>query len=86
MAAAGAYFYFQHNNLENIRQRTREAQEKERDEAQRILKAGLAELTDLRRETAREDAKAASVIELLSALSSPQFILKRPEQARAIAN
>jgi len=50
------------------------------------LKAGLAELTDLRRETAREDAKAANVIELLSALSSPQFILKRPEQARAIAN
>ena len=25
MAAAGAYFYFQHNNLENVRQRTREA-------------------------------------------------------------
>jgi hypothetical protein len=86
IAAAVAYFYFQHNNLENIRQRTREALEKERDEAQRILKAGLAELTDLRRETAREDAKAASVIELLSALSSPQFILKRPEQARTIAN
>jgi hypothetical protein len=43
-------------------------------------------LTDLRRETAREDAKAANVVELLSALSSPQFILKRPEQARAIAN
>ena len=86
MAAAGAYFYFQHNNLENIRQRTREALEKERDEAGRILKAGLAELTDLRRDTAREDAKAAKVIELLTALSSPQFILKRPEQARAIAN
>jgi hypothetical protein len=86
MAAAGAYFYFQHSNLENVRQRTREALEKERDEAQRILKAGLAELTDLRRETAREDAKAANVIELLSALSSPQFILKRPEQARAIVN
>lgn len=86
MAGAGAYFYFQHNNLENIRQRTREALEKERDEAQRILKAGLAELTDVRRETTREDAKATDVIELLSALSSPQFILKRPEQARAIAN
>jgi hypothetical protein len=86
MAAAGAYFYFQHNNLENVRQRTRGALEKERDDAQRILKAGLAELTDLRRETATEDAKAASVVELLSALSSPQFILKRPEQARAIAS
>jgi hypothetical protein len=86
MAAPGAYFYFQHNNLENRRQQTREALEKERDEAQRILKAGLAELADLRREAAREDAKAGNVIELLSALSSPQFILKRPEQARAIAN
>ncbi|MBI4893159.1 MAG: hypothetical protein HY821_21225 [Acidobacteria bacterium] len=86
MAAAGAYFYFQHSNLENRRQQTREALERERDEAQRILKAGLAELADLRREVAREDAKAGNVIELLSALSSPQFILKRPEQARAIAN
>jgi len=86
MAAAGAYFYFQRNNLENVRQRARQALEKEHDEAQRTLKASLAELTDLRREAAREDAKAANVIELLSALSSPQFILKRPEQARVITN
>jgi hypothetical protein len=86
IAGAGAYFYFQHNNLEKIRQRTCEALEKERDEAQRILKAALAELTDLRREIAVEDGKAPGVVELLSALSSPEFILKRPEQARAIAN
>jgi hypothetical protein len=84
MAAAGAYFYFQYQNLDKQRQRTREALEKERDDAGKILKAALAELTDLRRETAQEDAKADGVLELLSALSSPQFILKRPDQARIV--
>jgi hypothetical protein len=84
MAGAGAYFYFQYQNLENVRQRTRETLQKERDDAGRILKAALAELTDLRRETAKEDSKADGVVELLSALSSPQFVLKRPEQARTI--
>ena len=84
MAAAGAYFYFQYKNLDNVRQRTREALEKERDEASRILRAALAELTDLRRDTAVEDDKADDVVELLTALSSPQFILKRPEQTRTV--
>jgi hypothetical protein len=84
MAAAGAYFYFQYKNLDNVRQQTREALEKERDDATRILKAALAELTDLRRETSKEDGKADDVVELLSALSSPQFVLKRPEQTRTV--
>lgn len=84
MAAAGAYFYFKYKDLENVRQHTRQTLEKERDDSGRILKAAMAELTDLRRETAKEDAKADGVVELLSALSSPQFVLNRPEQARAI--
>ena len=84
MAGAGAYFYFQYKKLDNIREQTRKNLEKERDDALKILRAGLAELTDLRRETAREDAKADDVVELLSELSSPQFVLKRPEQARSV--
>jgi hypothetical protein len=84
MAAAGAYFYFKHQNLDNVRQQTRAALEKERDAADRILKAALAELTDIRRETSKEDGKADDVVELLSSLSSPQFVLKRPEQARTV--
>lgn len=84
MAGAGAYFYFQYKNLDNVRQQTRESLGKERDDATRILKAALAELTDLRRETAKEDGKADDVVELLAALSSPQFVLKRPEQTRTV--
>jgi len=84
MAAAGAYFFFQYKNLDNVRQQARETLEKERDDANRILKAALAELTDLRRETSNEDGKADDVLDLLSALSSPQFVLKRPEQARTV--
>ncbi|MBX3278421.1 MAG: hypothetical protein KF868_10505 [Acidobacteria bacterium] len=84
MAAASAYFYFQYSNLDNVRQQTRENLGREQDEAARILKAALAELTDIRRETASEDKKADGVIELLSALSSPQFVLKRSDQARMI--
>jgi hypothetical protein len=84
LAGAGAYLYFQYQNLESVRQRKREELERERDEASRILKAGLAELTDLRRETAKEDGKADDVVELLAALSSPQFVLKRPDQSRVV--
>jgi hypothetical protein len=86
MAGAGFYFYTQYKNLDNIRRATREALEKERDDASRILKASLAELADLRRDIQAEDAKSAKVVELLSSLSSPQFVLKRPEQARAMVN
>jgi len=84
LVAAGGFFFFKYSNLDKVRQATRQALENERDEANRILKAALAELTDLRREIAQEDAKAGSVVELLSELSSPQFVLNRPEQARAV--
>jgi len=84
MAGVGAYFYFQYQNLDKRRQQARGGLEKERDDASRILKALLAELTDLRREIAREDSKADQVLTLLSALSSPQYVLNRPEQARTI--
>jgi uncharacterized integral membrane protein len=84
MAAAGAYFYFKYRNLENLRLQVRQNLEKERDDARRILKACLAELTDLRREITREDGKAAGVVELMNSLQSPQFVLKGPDQARAV--
>ena len=84
VAGAGVYFYFQYKNLDNIRTKTRDDLGKEQSNALSILRAGLAELVDLRREIATEDAKADNVTELLAALSSPQFILKRSDQARAI--
>lgn len=83
-AGAGTYFYFQYKDLDNVRRRVKEDLERERDDALRILRACLAELTDLRRETAREDDKADEVTEFLATLSEPQFVLKRPEQARAV--
>jgi len=84
VAGAGLYFYFQYQNLDKRRQQVRGELEKERDDAARIMRAALAELVDLRRETAKEDGKADQVLTLLSALSSPQFVLNRPEQARTI--
>jgi hypothetical protein len=84
MAGAGAFFYFQYNNLDKVRQQTQQGLEKERDAASKILKAALAELTDLRRDAAKEDEKAENVLALLKALSSPQFILKRPDQVNRI--
>lgn len=84
LVGAGAYFFFQYRNLDTIREATRTALETERDEAMRVLRAGMAELADLRQEIAREDAKAESVTDFLSSLSSMQFVIKRPEQARAI--
>ncbi len=81
---AGAYFYWQYKNLDKLRVAAREALEKERDQAAQVLRACLAELTDLRRETAREDAKSTEVTEFLDALSSPQFILSGPDKQRTI--
>lgn len=81
--AGGAYFYTQYNGLEAARTAARQQLEKERDQAIRILKAALAELVDFRRECALEDSKAEGVLTFLESLSSPQFVLQRPEQARA---
>lgn len=81
--AAGAYFYTQHTGLEKSREAVRQQLQTERDQASRMMKAALAEVVDLRREIAKEDGKADNVLELLQALSAPQFVLQRPEQARA---
>jgi hypothetical protein len=45
----------------------------------------LAELADYRFEVAREDARSRDVTVLLESLSSPQFVLQRPEQRVSIA-
>jgi hypothetical protein len=82
--AAGAYFYFvEYNGLEKRREQIRRNLETEREQATRILKAGLAEVVDLRRELATEDEEAQKVLDFLESLSSTQFVLKRPEDARA---
>jgi len=82
-AAAAAFFFWKHKDLERIRQNTRTTVEQERDQAGRILKACMAELADFRRELSAEDAKSQKVTEFLQSLSSPEFVLQRPEQARA---
>jgi|SRR6266850_954847 len=81
--AAAAFFFWKHKDLERIRQNTRTTVEQERDQAGRILKACMAELADFRRELSAEDAKSQKVTEFLQSLSSPEFVLQRPEQARA---
>lgn len=84
-AAVGAFFYFKYQALDRIRTQTRDVLEKEHGQAAAILKASMAELADYRREVAAEDAKSETVSELLESLSSPQFVLQRPEQRVAIA-
>jgi hypothetical protein len=82
-AAAAAFFIWKYKDLGRVRENTRQAMENERDQAARILKACTAEIADYRRELAAEDNKAQIVTEFLESLSSPQFVLQRPEQARA---
>lgn len=85
IVAAGAFFYFKHNDLERQRDEARTKLRTEHEQAAAILKASLAELADYRREVAREDARAADVTALLESLSSPQFVLQRPEQRVSVA-
>lgn len=83
IVAGGGFFYYQYTQLDKRRDEVRQALEKERNEAARILKAALAELVDLRREIAAKDAKSEKVTEFLQALSSAQFVLQAPDQSRA---
>jgi hypothetical protein len=85
MAAAGAFFYVKRKDLDRQRDEARKTLEKEHEQAAAILKASLAELADYRREVAREDARASDVTTLLESLSSPQFVLQRPEQRVSVA-
>lgn len=80
---AAAYFYWQYRTLDKRRVGVREALERERDQALQILRACLAELADLRRELAREDAKSNDVTSFLESLTAAQFILSGPDKQRA---
>jgi hypothetical protein len=82
-AIGGAIFYWQYKNLDNRRAEVRQALEKERDQALQILRACIAELVDLRRELAREDAKSSDVTAFLESLTSAQFILSGANKQRA---
>ncbi|HKO59261.1 MAG TPA: hypothetical protein VJ276_25570 [Thermoanaerobaculia bacterium] len=85
IAAAAAFFYWKYNNLDRQRGEARQALQTEHDQAASVLKAALAELADYRREVAVEDARSADVTTLLESLSSPQFVLQRPEQRVSVA-
>lgn len=85
IGAAAAFFYWKYSDLDRQRDEARRAIEKEHEQAVSILRATLAELADYRREVAVEDARASDVTALLESLSSPQFILQRPEQRVSIA-
>lgn len=80
---AAAYFYWQYKNLDKRRVEVREALERERDQSLEVLRACLAELADLRREIAREDAKSNDVTSILESLTAAQFILSGPDKQRA---
>jgi hypothetical protein len=84
-AAAAAYFAWKFKDLDRARDEARQALEKEHEQAARVLKACLAELVDYRREVAVEDSRSEAVTHLLTSLSSPQFVLQRPEQRVSIA-
>jgi hypothetical protein len=83
--AAVAFFYWKSNELERVRTQARDALKKEHEQSSRVLRACLAELADYRREVEIEDKRSEAVTELLTSLSSPQFVLQRPEQRVAIA-
>jgi hypothetical protein len=86
IAAAGAWGFFKFQGIEGRKLAARREMEKERDMAIKILRAALAELTDLRRDLAREDAKAEEVIKLLESIHSSQFIVSGRGAARATLN
>lgn len=83
--AAGAFFYWKYRDLDRQRNDVRDALEKEHTSVALVLKASMAELTDYRREVAAEDARSEAVTHLLESLSSPQFVLQRPEQRVSVA-
>jgi len=83
--AAAAYFYWKYKDLDRVREEARQSLEKEHEQAAAVLKACLAELADYRREVAVEDSRSVAVTHLLESLSSPQFVLQRPEQRVSIA-
>jgi hypothetical protein len=83
---AFAYFYWQYTSLDKRRTEVRETLEKERDQALQILRACLAELADLLRELAREDARSNDVAMFLESLTSAQFVLSGPDKQRALAS
>jgi hypothetical protein len=85
VAAAGAFFWWKFKDLDRQRAEVRANWEKEHEQADAVLKACLAELADYRREVAAEDARSESVTVLLQSLSSPQFVLQRPEQRVSVA-
>ena len=82
---AAAFFHWKRLEIARVRAATQAALETERDQTIRILKACLAELADYRREVWTEDAKSEQVSTLLVSLSSPQFMLQRPDQRVAVA-
>ena len=86
MAGAGGFYWYKHNDLENVRRRAREELEAECERALAILRAALAELVDYRREFTQNDEQAATVTALLNALDGQQMVLKRPEQSRTVLN
>jgi hypothetical protein len=86
IVAAGAWGFFKFQGIEGRKLAARQEVERVRDTAIKILRASLAELTDLRRDLAREDAKAEEVIKLLESIHSSQFIVSGRSTARAVLN
>ena len=83
LLGAGGFLFWKKSSVEAEQKRARAETEQKCDDATKVLKACLAELTDLRRDTAVEEKQAEEVSEFLKSLSSTEFVLKRPELSRA---
>ncbi len=81
---AGAWVWMQYSTLTARRLKAQGKIESLRDNVVQIVKAALAEVVDWRREYALEDKKAASVNQLLEAISPDQYMLKSHDAGRAV--
>lgn len=84
-ASVAGFFAVKRREAERERQRVRQALEIEQEQAAVFLAAFMAELRAYRDELSAEDAKAQDVADFLGALSSPRFVVQRPEQRSSVA-
>ena len=85
LVAAVAFFLVKQNEAKAERERVREEFTRDRDVAMKLMRGCLAELTDVRREISAQDACATELSQFLDSLSTPQFVIQRPETIRATA-
>lgn len=83
--AGGVIWYFiGRNQLKKKKQTVVEHYEKFREDAQKIVKANLAEVVDFRREFMEKDAQYVNVLELLHQITPEQYVINRDKNVRQV--